>query len=110
MPAKELPMTYKTILVHCDAGPKVAQRLAVAADLAERHAAHLVGLHASPPLEAPVFFEGMPMDSLFASYEAGARADEGAARKEFDKALKGRHLSSEWRVTEGFIDTELAVQ
>ena len=103
-------MTYKTILVHCDAGPKVAQRLAVAADLAERDAAHLVGLHASPPLEAPVFFEGMPMDSLFASYEAGAKADEGAARKAFDKALKGRRLSSEWRVTEGFIDTELAVQ
>lgn len=104
-------MTYKTILVHCDAGPKVGQRLGVAVDLAERNAAHLVGVHTRPPFQAPVFFEGgMPMDSLFASYEAGAKADEAAARAAFDKALKGRQVSHEWRVSEGFIDSELVIQ
>lgn len=104
-------MTYKTIVVHCDAGPKAGQRLAVAVELAERHAGHLVGLHARPPFQAPVFFEGgMPMDSLFASYEAGAKADEAGARATFSKAIKGRSLSHEWRVTEGFIDTELVIQ
>lgn len=104
-------MSYKTILVHCDAGPKVAQRLAVAVDLAERNGAHLVGVHARPPFQAPVFFEGgMPMDTLFASYEAGAKADEASARAAFEKTLKGRHLSHEWRVTEGFIDSELVIQ
>ena len=104
-------MTYKTILVHCDAGPKIGQRLGVAVDLAERNAAHLVGVHTRPPFQAPVFFEGgMPMDSLFASYEAGAKADEAAARAAFDKALKGRQVSHEWRVSEGFIDSELVIQ
>ena len=104
-------MTYKTILVHCDAGPTVGQRLGVAVDLAERNAAHLVGVHTRPPFQAPVFFEGgMPMDSLFASYEAGAKADEAAARAAFDKALKGRQVSHEWRVSEGFIDSELVIQ
>lgn len=104
-------MNYKTILVHCDASPKVGQRLGVAADLAERHGAHLVGVHARPPFEAPVFFEGgMPMDTLFASYEASAKADQAAAQEAFRKALKGRHLSHEWRVTDGFIDSELAIQ
>lgn len=104
-------MGYKTILVHCDAAPNVGQRLVVAAELAQRYGAHLVGVHARSPFEAPVFFEGgMPMDSLFASYEAGAKADAEAARAAFDKALKGRHLSHEWRTVDGFIDSELAIQ
>ena len=104
-------MEYKTILVHCDAAPKVGQRLVVAAELAQRFGAHLVGVHARPPFEAPVFFEGgMPMDALFASYEAGVKADAEAARAAFDKALKGRHLSHEWRAVDGFIDRELAIQ
>lgn len=104
-------MTYRTILVHCDAGPKAGQRLTVAAELAQRHSAHLVGAYVRPPLEAPVFFEGaMPMDMLFASYEASANADQAAAQAAFQKVLKGRHLSHEWRVTEGFVDSELAMQ
>ena len=36
-------MSYKTILVHCDANPRLSQRLDVAVDLAQRFAAHLVG-------------------------------------------------------------------
>ncbi len=104
-------MSYKTILVHCDAGPKVGQRLDVAVGLVERNAAHLVGVHVRPPFQAPVFFEGgMPMDTLFASYEAGARADEASARGAFQRALKGHPVSHEWRVAEGFIDGELAIQ
>ena len=105
-------MAYKTILVHCDASPKVGQRLSVAAELAERYGAHLVGMHARPPLEAPIFFEGgVAMDSLFASYEASADADQGAAFAAFQKAVKERRVpSNEWRVTEGFIDSELVIQ
>ena len=104
-------MTYKTILVHCDASPKVGLRLAVAVDLAERHGAHLVGVHARPLFEAPVFFEGsMPMDNLFIAYEASAAADQAAARSAFKKILKGHHISHEWRVTDGFVDSELAIQ
>jgi nucleotide-binding universal stress UspA family protein len=105
-------MSYKTILVHCDAAPKVGQRLTVAAELAERFEAHLVGVHACPPLEAPIFFEGgVAMDALFASYEASAEADQAAARQAFEKAAKQRRIpSSEWRVTDGFIDSELVVQ
>lgn len=104
-------MGYKTILVHCDADPKVHRRLAVAADLAQRQGAHLVGVHARPPFEAPIFFEGGPaMNGFFAAYEAGVKADAEAAQAAFDKALKGRHLSHEWRTVDGFIDAELAIQ
>jgi len=103
-------MAYKTILVHCDASPKVSQRLAVAADLAERQGAHLVGLHCRPPFQSPAFFDGgMPTTTLLQAYEAGVKADETAASAAFDKALKGRHLSQAWRVVEGFDDDALAV-
>lgn len=104
-------MTYKTILVHCDAGPKVSQRLTVAVELAKRYSAHLVGVYARPPLQAPILFEGgMAMDGLFAAYEASADADQAAALAAFQKAMKGQHVSHEWRVTDGFIDTEFTMQ
>lgn len=104
-------MTYKTILVHCDAGKKVAQRLSVAVELAQRFGARLIGAHVRTPFEAPAFFDGtMPMDSLFAAYESAAKADEATAKAAFDKAIKGTHLPSEWRVTEGHVDDQLAVQ
>ena len=104
-------MTYKTIVVNCDADPKVSHRLAVATELSQRFGAHVVGLHARPPFEAPMFFDGgMPMDSLFQAYEEAVKADLAKASAAFDKAIKGTHLSSEWRVVDGFADTELAVQ
>lgn len=104
-------MAYKTILVHCDAGKNVAHRLGVAAELAQQHGAHLVGFHARPPFQTPVFFDGgFPMDDFFKSYDASVKADQATALAAFEKAIKGRHLSSEWRVVDGFDDSELAVQ
>ncbi len=104
-------MAYKTILVHCDAAKNVAHRLDVAAELAQRHDAHLVGFHARPPFRTPVFFDGgFPMDDLFKSYEASAKTDQATALAAFEKAAKGRHLSTEWRVVDGYVDSELVVQ
>lgn len=104
-------MSYKTILVHCDAAKNVAHRLGVAAELAQQHGAHLVGFHARPPFQTPVFFDGgFPMDDFFKSYEASVKADLATASAAFEKATKGRHLSTEWRVVDGYVDNELAVQ
>ncbi|MDI1283217.1 MAG: universal stress protein [Reyranella sp.] len=104
-------MAYKTILVHCDAAKNVAHRLGVAAELAQQHGAHLVGFHARPPFQTPVFFDGgFPMDDFFKSYDASVKADQATALAAFEKAAKGRHLSTDWRVVDGFVDSELAVQ
>lgn len=104
-------MAYKTILVHCDASPKVGARLAVAVDLAQRCEARLVGVHVRAPFEAPAFFDGtMPMDSLFQSYESASSVEEKAARAAFDKALKGTQVASEWRVADGYVDEQLEIQ
>ena len=105
-------MGYKTILVHCDAGKAVAKRLDVAVDLAKRFDAHLVGVHASPPFEAPMSFEGggFPMDSFYRAYEDTATADEKVAAAAFEKATKGKPFAAEWRVANGYSDAELTVQ
>lgn len=104
-------MAYKTILVHCDAAKNVAHRLGVAAEMAQQHGAHLVGFHARPQFESPAFFDGgFPMENLYKSYEASAKADQEAASAAFEKATKGRHLSTEWRVVDGYADSELTVQ
>jgi nucleotide-binding universal stress UspA family protein len=104
-------MSYKTILVHCDASKSVSKRLDVAAELAQRFSARLVGLHVRRPFETPVFFDGgFAMDDFFKIYEAGVKADEAAASAAFEKAVKGRHLMTEWRTADGFVDGEVSVQ
>jgi len=103
-------MSYKTILVHCDGNPKVAQRLAVAVELAQRHGAHLVGLHVQEPFTAPAMFDGtIALDDLFAAHDAMAKAGLATAKQAFAKAVKGTHASTEWRSEEGHVGTRLAV-
>lgn len=104
-------MSYKTILVHCDADPKVSHRLAVAVDLAQRHGAYVAGVHIQEPFDMPAFFDGaVPTKELLASWEQAAEKDQAAAKAAFDKALKGTHLASEWRTVRGPMVEELAVQ
>jgi nucleotide-binding universal stress UspA family protein len=104
-------MGFKTILVHCDMAPEASRRLALAAAMAERHAAHLVGVHARPPLQVSAFFEGgVAMDALFASYEAGLKAEAATVRAAFEDPLRGRAISHEWRTADGYADSVLAGQ
>lgn len=103
-------MGYKTILVHCDASRSVDGRLAVAAEVAQKFEARLVGLHAREPFEAVSYVDGgMAFAPLMEAYEAGRDAAEQTARAAYDKAIKGRTVASEWRVTEAFSDDALAV-
>lgn len=103
-------MTYKTILVHCDASRGVGARLAVAADIAQRFDARLVGLHAREPFEVVSFADsGMSLGPLMEAYEAGCEAAEKAAAAAYGKATKGRNFPAEWRVTEAFSEDALAV-
>ena len=103
-------MGYKTILVHCDANPKVAQRLAIAVNLAKRHGAHLVGAHIQEPFVAPAMFEASgTIDKVIAVFEETAKAELATAKAAFLKAVKGEELSTEWRSEEGFADARLPV-
>lgn len=103
-------MGYKTILVHCDADPRVAHRLAIAVELAKRHGAHLVGVHIQEPFDAPAMFNGTAaLDGLFSVFEETAKANLASAEAAFTKAVKGAELSTEWRSEDGYVDTRLTV-
>ena len=103
-------MRYTTIVAQCDGRPSAGRRLEAAATLAERFGAHLVGVHAKPPFESPVFMEnGFDMAPLFEIYEEGLATETAAARATWDQALKGRHLPNEWRSLGGFADEVLSL-
>jgi hypothetical protein len=81
----EETMGYKTILVHCDAGKTTRDRAAVAAGLAERFDAHLVGLHVRQRFEAPMFSDAtVALDALYRTYEQAVRTEEVASSAAFE--------------------------
>lgn len=103
-------MGYKTILVHCDVDKAASRRLAVAAGLAQRFGAHLVGLHVRPPFQLPMSFDvgaAFPMDDFFRAYEESMKANEAAASAAFAAAIAGKDISTEWRAVDGFADAVL---
>jgi len=104
-------MGYKTVLVHCDASKLVSHRLVVAADLAQRFGACLVGLHVRRPLETSVFFDsGYVTADFIKIYDEGVEADETRALAAFAEATEGKELATEWRTVDGYVKGELAVQ
>src|SRR5262249_11839659 len=77
----EETMTYKTLLVHSDAGKTTPGRLALAADLAGRFGAHLIGLHIRQRFEAPMFTEATPaIGALYQSYEEAMKTEEAGSQ------------------------------
>jgi nucleotide-binding universal stress UspA family protein len=103
-------MSYKTILVHCDAGKAADARLSAAVELAGRHQAHLVGLHAKPPFEPPVYGDASyALDRFYEAHEATMKTSEDASRTLFEKATRGTGLSAEWRSADGYADQLLTL-
>jgi nucleotide-binding universal stress UspA family protein len=97
----EAVMTYKTILVHLNDGPRNAERLGLAFGLAADFDAHLVGLYAP----------GVPRIPSYALAEAGAalrdildkRRGEAArqAERQFrEAAARQGGVRSEWRASD----------
>jgi nucleotide-binding universal stress UspA family protein len=104
-------MSYKTILVHCDASKSLSHRLVVAADLAQHFGARLVGFHVRRPFETPAFLEGgYALGDFFKTYDESVKAGETEASAAFAKVTKGKEIATEWRVADGYVDRELAVQ
>ena len=103
-------MGYQTILVHCDAGKKVSCHLDVAAELAGRFGSVFVGLHAQPPFDdCSLRRRRVLMGPIYKAFEEGAKADLTASRAAFDKALKGKHLPTEWRVIDDYAEEALTM-
>ena len=98
-------MAFKDILVHLDAAPACAARLAYAADMARACGARLTGLYlVDPPM--PVFAGtggagGMALAGLMEQLREEALAEAGPVEKAFKAALDSHGLEGEWRLMEG---------
>lgn len=92
-------MSYKTILVHLDSGKRIAERIAVARQLADTFEAHLTGLFAlsAPRIPAYALAEAGPI-----VVEAEARYRAEAARQveaAFNAATANRGWDGEFRAS-----------
>jgi len=94
-------MPYKTILSYVDEPERCTSQLALARTLAERHSAHLVGLHVIPNIQ--VYAAADTAAISVEIYEAERKSAEDVARRmkeAFVAAMKGAGCTSEWRSVE----------
>ncbi len=98
-------MGYKDILVAVDGGEPTRRRLELAAALAERFAAHLVGLYLSILGEEPEqqsFYDVPLFDPLYREFGRKIQAERATAQALFDAVAGRRGLSREWREAAGY--------
>src|SRR5580700_6521762 len=97
-------MSYKSLLVVLDFGPDSGRRINLAAALAERFAAHLVGLCQLPPLEWPpenlAVGPGL-LEPLYRELREAAEDETERLRQAFEEATRRRGVSAEWRSVVG---------
>lgn len=93
-------MNYKTILAVLDHEETSADILRAASLLAQQHNAHLIGLHAVPPLTAYVSSELPVPVELSNSYDAEQKEHISVLKKMFEDQAANQSYVSEWRVVE----------
>ena len=99
-------MGFKTILVTVDTAPTVRGRVELAANLAERFNAHLVGLQTSISSDAPQtrgYFEyfNRSLDAFHEEFAERIQAEAAAAHSLFEEITTRHSLSAEWRQASG---------
>jgi len=108
-------MGYKEILVTVDTGPAGSARLDLAAALAERFEAHLIGLHtALTPLAPPGggYFERFDrslLDPLYREFSDRMVEREKTAQSLFGEVAAKRRLAAEWRTSAGYPSEDVAL-
>ena len=97
-------MCYKDRLVVLGSDTTSRGRMALAVALAERFAAHLVGLYPLPIPDVPRtlgYYNPSLFDPIFRDLREKAQEVCDKERQAFEHAASLRGLSAEWRVTEG---------
>jgi len=102
-------MSYKTIIVHLDAGRRNRERLDLAFNLAERFDAHLVGFFGLEALTVPAVPEASPAlydEMLKSRRRLAAKVEDDFRGKMHKEQYSGK---SEWRATldDGFAGLEV---
>jgi nucleotide-binding universal stress UspA family protein len=93
-------MSYKDMLVVLDPAADSRGRIELAATLAERFSAHLVGLYPVPTPELASlggYVDATMLEPLFREWQADALAQSESCREAFERAVGSRGISGEWR-------------
>jgi nucleotide-binding universal stress UspA family protein len=107
-------MAIRDILVHLDATPRAATRLALAAGLAQRLQAHLTGLFVLD-IPLPVFAGGemagaAAMADMIDGMRAAGLEESAKVEASFAETLRREGIAGEWRLAEGITGAQLALQ
>lgn len=95
-------MAYRTLLAHLPGKEGMEDVLDVATALAERHAAHLIGLHVIPRVDLQYAYEiSLVVSREFETRRRALAADLG---ERFEAATRAGDFVADWRVIDG-IDT-----
>lgn len=84
---------YKTILAYLASANTAESTASTAARLAEKHGAHLIGVHNSVKL---MIYGGIPQD-LLAQHNAGEHKEADAIKFIFEEVAKKYAVAHEWR-------------
>ena len=91
-------MAYRTIMVHLNDERRAGQLLDVAAHIADRHAAHLVGLYVVP---SGLYGSATGLGArMIGSGRKAFREEAERIKAAFEKATAGRPIVAEWRLLE----------
>jgi nucleotide-binding universal stress UspA family protein len=107
-------MAYKDLLVVLDEDERSRERIALAATIAARFGAHLVGLYAmvgsEPPGRFGQFGGYAPLfRPIYEEIEAKIRAQAEAMRLVFEDVVSRNSLSAEWRTVSGYPAEQVAL-
>ena len=93
-------MSYKDLLVVLDSASDTRGRIEVAASLAEKSAAHLVGLYPIPSPDLPRragYADLAALEPVYREWRERALEQAETVRDVFEKAAKQHGISQEWR-------------
>jgi nucleotide-binding universal stress UspA family protein len=102
----EAPMSYKTILVHCNDRKRITRVLEPAVRLAAAFGAHLIGLSVAPRIWViPAGMPGSPDTAIIDDRANAYRAQNPAMKEDLEKAAKAQNITAEWREGDAGIST-----
>ena len=91
-------MPFKDLLVYVDATKASEARVALAAAIAKRHAAHLTGVHATSLLDAARAAGYAAFEQAYRALEKAAEERAVAAQAMFEAALVREGIAGAWRI------------
>ena len=96
-------MAYKTILVYLNSEEQAERIMSVAAQVARRSNAHLIGLYVVPAVRVYPAVQAYITTEIIEAQKQHCREQADRIRKIFDSAVSAEDFVAEWRVIEAHV-------